>query len=114
MLPIQDILVYADGVPYPIFGYSISAFLFTLFTDIIQANVSVVYNLCLILQSFLKVSKATNYFCKFTELSKIGFSLECLTADCWQFFRVTVLTWDFGWVGWLGTCHQLQSFLGFS
>ena len=42
---------------------------------------------------------------KFTKLSKIGFFMECFTADFLQFLSKKVKIWLFG--GRLGTRHQI-------
>ena len=49
---------------------------------------------------------------KFTKLSKIGFFMECFTADFLQFLSKNVKILLFG--GRLGTRHQIQAFQGFS
>ena len=49
---------------------------------------------------------------KFTKLSKIGFSMDCFTADFWGFFNENVRIWLSG--GRLSTRHQIQAFQGFS
>ena len=49
---------------------------------------------------------------KLTKLSKIGFSMECFTADFLRFF--TEKRQNLALVGQLGTRHQIQAFQGFS
>ena len=46
------------------------------------------------------------------KLSKIGFSVECFTADFLQFFTKNVKIWVL--IGRLGTRYQIQAFQGFS
>ena len=47
-----------------------------------------------------------------TKLNKIGFFMECFTADLLQFFTKKCQNLAFGWM--VGTCHQIQAFQGFS
>ena len=47
-----------------------------------------------------------------TKLSKVGFSVECFTADILQFLPKNVTIWLL--VGRLGTRHQIQAFQQFS
>ena len=49
---------------------------------------------------------------KFTKLSKTGFPMECFTLIFCNFLQKTVKIWLLG--GRLGTCHQIQTFQGFS
>ena len=49
---------------------------------------------------------------KFTKLSKIGFSMDCFTADFLRLFTEKCQNLALG--GRLGTCHQNQAFQGFS
>ena len=49
---------------------------------------------------------------KYIKLSKVGFSMECFTADFLQFLSTTVKICLLG--GRLDTCHQFQALQGFS
>ena len=49
---------------------------------------------------------------KLTKLSKIGFSMECFTADFCDFLQKNVKIWLS--VGRLGTRYQIQAFQRFS
>ena len=49
---------------------------------------------------------------KLTKLSKTGFTMECFTADFYDFLQKNVKIWFLG--DRLGTCHQIQAFKCFS
>ena len=49
---------------------------------------------------------------KFTNLSKIGFSLECFTVNFWQFYSKIIKSRFLG--GRLGNCNEVEAFQGFS
>lgn len=53
-----------------------------------------------------------NIIDKSTEISNIGFSVECFTADFFQ-FSVAQLSKFPIWVERLGICHQFQASQGF-
>ena len=67
---------------------------------------------CAVPLTLFRYNLGQNVGDKLTKLSKIGFPMECFTADFLRFFTKKRQNLALGW--WLGTRHQIQVFQWFS